>query len=329
MTGTRAGGRSPVEGRRSRAGARRGRSSAGAAEESTERWVATLVWGREGLRPDPRQLHCRRPAGARPGGSRPAADHPVAARRTGSHSGGSRRDADRPIGIRPAATHRSRNRRPGPRSRGRRTGPPAAARSFAGHLGPDTGSGLQSGPRGGLQSGPPAAGRRSAGDRRDIRRAARNRPVARKAVARRISARRNAARRNAARRIAALPAAARRSGGRRGEAFRGRACARRRNRPRAYVDVQARLCPIVWFGCRSGSRGFGRARSRRGLLGAAPALAVARVFNLDAAVGKGSPEAVRARPILAGPSRSSLIEQPLRFGLQGVIGYRRDRQHPV
>jgi hypothetical protein len=37
-----------------------------------------------------------------------------------------------------------------------------------------------------------------------------------------------------------------------------------------------------------GSRCFGRARSRRGLLGAAPALAVARVFYLDAAFGKNS-----------------------------------------
>ena len=74
--------------------------------------------------------------------------------------------------------------------------------------------------------------------------------------------------------------------------------------------------PIVLVGCLRWQQRFGRARSRRGLLGAAPARAVARVFYLDAAIGKGRAEAVRARPILTGPGRGSLIEHLLQVRFQ-------------
>ena len=59
--------------------------------------------------------------------------------------------------------------------------------------------------------------------------------------------------------------------------------------------------------------GFGRARSRRGLLGSAPALAVACVFYEDAPRGKCVSQTVRCRPLFARAGCRSLVEQLLQF----------------
>ena len=71
-----------------------------------------------------------------------------------------------------------------------------------------------------------------------------------------------------------------------------------------------------WFGRRIERLRFGRARSRRGLLGATPALPVARVFHLDTLLGKHLSESIRAGPILVGAGCGSLVKQCLQFGLQ-------------